>query len=158
VFAAIDDAPRSAGPAWVHADAQRAEAGFEDPALGWVAVRANVDGGSVHASLVGATVDAAFALSGHLDGLNQYLGRNHAEIAPVTVSSSENHAWDGGMSGGTGGNSTGGGSQGSPDSWRASRSEEGFVSTPVANSEELPAIVAAQSLVRPIGVRISVMA
>lgn len=51
-FSALDAGAAVGAPSWVHAGSRQAEAGFEDPALGWVGVRADLSGGSVHASLV----------------------------------------------------------------------------------------------------------
>ncbi len=72
-------------PGWIHAGGQRAEAGFEDPALGWVGVRADVSGGSVHAAVVPGSAVAAQALSGHLAGLNAYLSEQHTPVATLTM-------------------------------------------------------------------------
>lgn len=71
---------------WVRAGAQQAEAGFEDPQLGWVSVRADVNGGTIHASLVPATADAAQVMGGHLDGLNAYLSEHHSTVETITLS------------------------------------------------------------------------
>ena len=40
-FATLDSAARPETPMWVHAGSHRAEAGFADPTLGWVGVRAD---------------------------------------------------------------------------------------------------------------------
>jgi hypothetical protein len=72
---------------WVHAGAQQAEAGFEDPRLGWVSVRADVSGGAIHAALVPATADAAQVMGGHLDGLNAYLSEHHSAVETITLAS-----------------------------------------------------------------------
>ena len=76
-----------AGPraSWVHADARSAEAGFSDPALGWVGVRANAGTGGVHASVVPGSAGAAEALGGHMAGLNDYLSRGPNSVATVTL-------------------------------------------------------------------------
>ncbi len=91
-FAALDRAVPSVAPTWVHAGAARAEAGFEDPALGWVGVRAQLGGGGVHASLVPGSTDAALALGNHLAGLNAYLAEHHAEVSAVTLSAPESRS------------------------------------------------------------------
>jgi hypothetical protein len=90
-FAALD-APASAAPTWVHAGAQRAEAGFEDPALGWVGVRAGLGEGGVHAALVPASPDAAASLGTHLAGLSAYLAQHHTEVSDVTLATPESRA------------------------------------------------------------------
>lgn len=89
-FAALDAVPVT--PTWVHASAHRAEAGFQDPALGWVGVRADSSGGSVHAALVPGSADAAQTLAGHLAGLNAYLADHHMAVDPVTVAPSEDRS------------------------------------------------------------------
>jgi hypothetical protein len=51
-FAALDADMNSSIPSWIHAGTRRAEAGYQDPALGWIGVRAEVNGGGVHATLL----------------------------------------------------------------------------------------------------------
>ena len=87
-FATLD-AAGAAKPAWIHGGTQRAEAGYQDPALGWVSVRADAGGGGVHAELVPATADAAQALGGHLAGLNAFLAERHSPVETVTVTAPE---------------------------------------------------------------------
>jgi len=77
---------------WVRAGAQQAEAGFEDPRLGWVSVRADVSGGAIHASLVPATADAAQVMGGHLEGLNAYLSEHHSTVETITLSTPSGRA------------------------------------------------------------------
>ena len=88
-FAALDSgvgAGTAVGtPAWIHAGGQRAEAGFQDPALGWVGVRADLNGGSVQAAVVPGSTEAAQALSGHLAGLNAFLAEQHTPVATLTM-------------------------------------------------------------------------
>lgn len=91
-FTALDTEVSPVAPTWVHAAAQHAEAGFEDPALGWVGVRAQLGGGGVHASLVPGSTDAALALGNHLAGLNAYLAEHHAEVSAVTLSAPESRS------------------------------------------------------------------
>jgi hypothetical protein len=87
-FATLD-AAGTARPTWIHAGTQRAEVGYQDPALGWVSVRADASGGGVHAELVPATADAAQALGGHLAGLNAFLAERHSSVDTVTVTAPE---------------------------------------------------------------------
>lgn len=102
-FAALDEVTTPAvTPTWVHAGAQRAEAGYQDPALGWVSVRADLGGGGVHASLVPGSADAATALDGHLAGLNTFLTEHHTGLAAVTVSAPEVRWGDAGTGQNTG--------------------------------------------------------
>ena len=84
-FEALDSESAVGKPAWVHAGARRAEAGFEDPSLGWVGVRAESGGGRVHAEVVSGSSEAAQALSGHLAGLNAYLAEHHAQVDSIEV-------------------------------------------------------------------------
>ncbi|MDR3725830.1 MAG: hypothetical protein P4K86_02185 [Terracidiphilus sp.] len=95
-FTALD-AGSPTTPTWIHAGAQRAEAGFQDPALGWVGVRADSSGGSIHASLVAGSADAAQTLSGHLAGLNAYLADQHTPVGAVTMASTEDRSASYGM-------------------------------------------------------------
>jgi hypothetical protein len=88
-FAALDAGTAAVTPTWIHAGAQRAEAGFQDPALGWVGVRAEASGGSMHAALVPGSAEAAQTLAGHLAGLNAYLASEHSPVAAVTVAAAE---------------------------------------------------------------------
>jgi hypothetical protein len=89
VFAALDAAGGAEKPAWIHAGAHHAEAGYEDPALGWVSVRADLGGGVVHAALVAGSADAAQTLGTHLAGLNDYLAQRHPSVETVTVAAPE---------------------------------------------------------------------
>jgi hypothetical protein len=93
-FEALDSEGSLGKPAWIHAGAQRAEAGFEDPALGWVGVRAESGGGRVHAEVVPGSADAAQALSGHLAGLNAFLAEHHTPVETLTLTAPESR-WAG---------------------------------------------------------------
>lgn len=84
-FAVIDAGTRVGTPGWIHAGGQTAEAGFQDPALGWVGVKADLSAGGVHASLVPGSAEAAQTLSGHLAGLNAYLALQHTPVATLTL-------------------------------------------------------------------------
>jgi hypothetical protein len=92
-FATLDSEPAAgtaAGPAtWTQAGSRNAEAGFYDPALGWVGVRADLSGGGMHAALVPASADASEVLGGHLAGLNAYLGEHRSVIETVTLAAPE---------------------------------------------------------------------
>jgi len=91
-FSAIDAevGPRTSN--WIHAGAQRAEAGFQDPAIGWVGVRADLSGGSVHAALVPGSNEASQALSGHMAGLSAHLAAQHSPVESVTLAMPEGRA------------------------------------------------------------------
>ncbi|HEX3892841.1 MAG TPA: hypothetical protein VHW46_09750 [Terracidiphilus sp.] len=89
LFTAMDgDAPLPA-PTWTHATASHAEAGFQDPALGWVGVRSRLNAGEVHAAIIPSSATASEALSPHLAGLTTFLSEQHTPIATWTLSSPE---------------------------------------------------------------------
>jgi hypothetical protein len=98
-FAALDAPASTLAPIWTHAGAQHAEAGYEDPALGWVSVRADLGAGNIHASLVPGSADAASVLSGHLAGLNSFLAGHHPGVSAVTVGAPESR-WGDAQAGG----------------------------------------------------------
>lgn len=84
-FAALDAEPGAGVPAWIHAGPQHAEAGFQDPALGWVGVRADLSGGGVHAAIVPGSADAAQLLGGHLAGLSAHLAAEHIPVQSLSM-------------------------------------------------------------------------
>lgn len=88
-IAALDSTSGVGAPTWTHAGSQNAEAGFADPTLGWVGVRAGLSGVNVHAAVVPGSIEAAMALSAHLPGLGAYLQELHAPVASLTVASPE---------------------------------------------------------------------
>jgi hypothetical protein len=73
---------------------QQAEAGFQDPELGWVGVRADSSGSGIHAQLVAGSADAAQALGSHIAGLNAYLTEHHTPVDSLTLSASAS-GWSG---------------------------------------------------------------
>jgi hypothetical protein len=106
-FARLDAESASQSIHWVQAGAHRAEAGYLDPNLGWVGVRAETSGGAVHAALLPGSPEAAQVLGTHLSGLNAFLAQQHGSHATATIATPQD-----GRSG-TGaeqGNSAGGGS------------------------------------------------
>ena len=86
-FAALDSGTGVGTPGWTHAGGLYAEAGFQDPSLGWVGVRAGLSGGSVHVALVSESAEAAQALSAHLPGLSNYLAEEHTRVSTLTMDS-----------------------------------------------------------------------
>jgi len=88
-FATIDQNAGIGRPSWVHAGSQHAEAGFEDPDLGWIGVRADMTASGVHAALVPASGEAARVLGGHLTGLNVYLAEQRTRVETLTLSAPE---------------------------------------------------------------------
>lgn len=76
----------SAVPAqWTSVGTHRAEAGFLDPSLGWIGVRADAAGTAFHATVLPVTSEAAQVLATHLGGLQSYLAENHASAASLTL-------------------------------------------------------------------------
>jgi hypothetical protein len=145
-FATLDTASTPEKPTWIHAGAQRAEAGYQDPALGWVSVRADQSGGGVHAQLVPGSADAAQALGSHLSGLNAYLAEHHTPVETLTLTLPEGGWSQMGSGRGTGegmqqgaGQQTGQGmSQNADASYPSGPNSDSLIQSPVA-SQELPA-------------------
>jgi hypothetical protein len=96
-FAALDAVSSVGTPGWIHASSQRAEAGFEDPVLGWVGVRADVVSGSVHAALLPGSADAAAVLSTHLAGLGTYLSEQHTTVSTLTMAAPGQQGMESGL-------------------------------------------------------------
>jgi hypothetical protein len=88
-FAALDSGTATGTPTWTHASAHQAEAGFEDPALGWIGVRADRAGGGVHAALVPGSAEAARELGTHMDGLNTYLTEQRTPVDSLAMAAPE---------------------------------------------------------------------
>jgi hypothetical protein len=105
-FAALDANASTGAPAWIHAGAHHAEAGYQDPDLGWVGIRANLSGGGVHAQLTASSADAAQSLGSQLSGLNDYLAEHRTPVETLTLTAS-----DGGSAGWTGNQGSGQGTQ-----------------------------------------------
>lgn len=89
-FASMDAQANKAGLTWVHAGAHQAEAGFQDPALGWVSVRAEMGAGGVHAAIVPGTADAAQTLGGHMAGLSAHLAEQRVGVTSVSLNNPGN--------------------------------------------------------------------
>ncbi len=110
-FTALDRETSLGAPTWTHAAGQHAEAGFRDPDLGWVGVRADLDSGGIHATLVPSSADAAQTLSGHLAGLSSHLADEHAPVASLAMAAPGESGADSGvgqrMQQGTDGNAQG---------------------------------------------------
>ncbi len=85
-FAAMDAAINDGVNRWIHADSHRAEAGFQDPALGWISVRAQAGTAGIHAAVMPASETAAEVLSGHLAGLNAHMANQYEHMPAVTLS------------------------------------------------------------------------
>ncbi len=101
VFAALDSDLRDADPVWTPTAANRAEAGFQDPALGWVRVHAQVDSTGVHATVVPPSDDARQVLSTHMAGLGSYLTEHHSPVDSWSlVSAATSHSAGGSLAAG----------------------------------------------------------
>ncbi len=96
-FSALDAGTSPGTPAWTFAGSQHAEAGFRDPALGWVGVRADLNGDGIHATLVPSSAEAAQALNGHLSGLSSHLVEQQASVASLTMASPGESGIENGM-------------------------------------------------------------
>lgn len=91
-FAALDSDVAPGALKWTHASARQAEAGFQDSELGWIGVRADRNGGGVHAELVPGSADAARELGTHLDGLNGYLAAQHMPVESLRMAAPEGNS------------------------------------------------------------------
>jgi hypothetical protein len=109
-FEALDSGSQRTGAVWTRTEAHTAEAGYQDPTLGWVGVRAEIEHGGVHAAVVPVSDSASQALSGHLSGLSSYLAERHVPVETLSVSAPESQldgqgaATQGGNKGGHGAN------------------------------------------------------
>jgi hypothetical protein len=97
-FSALDATHVMPGSTWTHTGARHAEAGYLDPSLGWVGVRAENTGAAVHASILAGSAEAAGALDTHLAGLNSFVAVHHGSGSTVTIASPDQHAFGGSLS------------------------------------------------------------
>ena len=84
-IATLDGTSNTASATWIHSGQHQAEAGFEDPILGWVGVRAQSDSNGIHAAIIPESQDAAQSLNIHVMGLNTYLAEHHTQVESVRV-------------------------------------------------------------------------
>ncbi len=112
-FAAMDSVDNGSAPKWILAGSHKAEAGFQDPTLGWISVRAQSGAGGIHASVVAPSDIAAQVLGGQLEGLNAHLAAHFEQLKTVTLSTADTgpdgRDAGGGMLQGNGGDSPAGG-------------------------------------------------
>jgi hypothetical protein len=153
-----DNAPRSIH--WVQAGAHHAEAGYLDPALGWVGVRAESSGGGVHAAVLPGSTEAAQVLSSHLGGLNAFLAQEHGPHATATMAAPQDGRYGAGAEQG---NSAGGGSgrdEGAgKDGPRAGEERDSSLRTAASESRAVDRrVVSEGEVMRRAGTRVSVMA
>ena len=91
VFSALDADPATGAITWTHAGAREAEAGFNDPALGWVGVRAGLNGDGVHATLVPGSAEAVQALGQHMEGLSTFMAQQHTPLESLAMAAPESN-------------------------------------------------------------------
>jgi len=89
VLTVLDADGEDSVPTWIRTGKHELEAGYQDPELGWVAVRAHAATNGIHAALVPGSIAAAQPLSDHLAGLNAYLAGHHSSIHSVSIYSPE---------------------------------------------------------------------
>ncbi len=97
-FSALDGAGEAMHTTWTHAGPHNAEAGFNDPQLGWVSVRAGLGGGGITAEVVPNSAEAGQALGAHMAGLNNYLADRHTPVASLSLASAQSSGSDAGLS------------------------------------------------------------
>ncbi len=129
-FFALDRGTAVGTPNWIHAGGRQAEAGFEDPALGWVGVRADLISGSIHATVVPSSAEAAQALSGHLAGLSAHLEESHSPVSTLTMASPGHGGNESGLNPGAGQGGDRGLSQGMNQNTQQSAERSGEQSAP----------------------------
>jgi|GEM_PF-2962618 len=91
-FAALDADPGQPATTWTHTGPRQVEAGYQDPSLGWVSVRADLSSGGLHASVVPNSPEAAQALGNHLAGLNAYLAEHHGSSITASLAAPEDRS------------------------------------------------------------------
>ena len=89
---------------WTRTGAHSVEAGFEDPSLGWVGVRADLGAGGVHAALVPGSAEAAQALGSQMAGLHMYLNEQRTPVGSLTLAAPEASSAFSGANPGSSGN------------------------------------------------------
>jgi len=127
IFATLDSPTAVGAPTLIHAAGQRAEAGFEDPSLGWIGVRADMAGNGIHAALVPGSPEAAQVLSAHLTGLSAHLSNEHAAVSSLTMAEP-----------GQGGIASGGFESGSDGGQRNTSQSDGQSSSAARQTAEPP--------------------
>jgi len=91
-FAALDSGDVGTTATWTQTGSHTAEAGYHDPVLGWVSVRAQQDASGVHATVIPVSQDAAQSLGTHLAGLNAYLAEHNSAVNTVAIASPDANA------------------------------------------------------------------
>ncbi len=153
-FQALDTAGSRGQFTWTRAGAHEAEAGFNDPVLGWVAVRAEPRSGGVQASVLVSSAESASALSGELSGVQAHLAERQISVHSVTVGTDGGTGMAWGGSSGEGSHSREQGQAVPPQIKDNPWSWQGRSSEPAATEADRVAIPAAGSLGRHISVRV----
>jgi len=96
-FAALDTATPLPSTLFTHAGLRHAEAGYLDPSLGWVGVRAEISGGALHAAVLPASPQAADILGAHLPALHTYVSQQHGIESTIDMSWQNNTNAGGGF-------------------------------------------------------------
>ncbi|MGB6192706.1 MAG: hypothetical protein WBF42_09585 [Terracidiphilus sp.] len=91
---------------WTHTGKTSAEAGFDDPALGWIGVRAELGPSGVHASVLPGSADAVQSMHSYLPELNAYLAEHRVPVETVAVAAPASE-WTGFAQGHQGGQQSG---------------------------------------------------
>jgi hypothetical protein len=166
-FTSLDAAPAPGAVTWTHTGLRQAEAGFEDPALGWVGVRAEVSGGGVHAAVVPGSVEAAQELGRQMEGLHAYLAEQRTPVESLSLASLSGRGGDPATGQPTGQNAQGqdaqqqgSGQQGTPhpEPLAADRGTARAASPFAAEASAMNSINSGDSMDLREGTRISVMA
>jgi hypothetical protein len=97
-FAALDAHSGPAAASWTRTGAQSVEAGYNDPSLGWVGVRADLGAAGVHAAVVPGSAEAAQALAGQMPGLHSYLSEQRVGVGSLTLATPEGSGAGAGLS------------------------------------------------------------
>jgi hypothetical protein len=97
-FAALDAESGPGAASWTRTSAQSVEAGYNDPSLGWVGVRADLNAAGVHASVVPGSAEAAQALASQMPGLHTYLSEQRLGVDSLTLASPEGNGAGAGLS------------------------------------------------------------
>lgn len=145
---------------WVQAGAHHAEAGYLDPVLGWVGVRAESIGGGVHAAVLPGSPEAAQVLGSHLGGLNAFLAHEHGPDATATMAAPQDGRYGaaaepGNSAGGGGGREEGAGKNGP----RSGEESDSSLRTAASETRAVDrSAVSDGAVIRRAGTHVSVMA
>ncbi len=105
-FTTLDSAVSAPAASSMHAERGSVEAGFDDPALGWIGVRAVLGHSGIHATVAPDSVSAEESVRAHLADLSVYLTEHHTPVETLTVAAPTVHSstqWSGDAHGQRGG-------------------------------------------------------